>query len=498
MSWAPTKRRRAFWPTRSSTTEFSSVSPSPEPDRGCSHTSASAPSSSTTSTRRCRAAPEASEIAVRTIGASTRTPRGTYTNAPPVHPASFKAVKTSWPASTTVPRCCSTSSVWLSQASVSGSTSRPSSTPPSSTRPSTWPRWMAPSGASSSVSPRSTAEASPSPGAAAVKAARSSFARSVNSHPARPLKRGRSSSAALRAASLRRAFSQPGSRTAASSANGALHLELDEAVHLHRVLHRELLDDRLDEAVDDQLAGLGLRDAARHQVEELLLADLRDGRLVANVHVVLADADRRVGVRARLLVEQQRVADDLRARAVGALGDLQHAAVRGAPAVLGDRLGEDVRRRVRRDVEDLGAGVLVLAVARERDRQDLAVGALAHQVDARVLHRELGAEVAVDPLDGRVLPRLRALGDEVVDVLRPVLHGRVADPGTRLGDQLDDGGVQGVRRVDGRRAALDVVHVGALVGDDQRPLELAHVLGVDPEVGLQRHLDVHARRHVDE
>jgi hypothetical protein len=34
------------------------------------------------------------------------------------------------------------------------------------------------------------------------------------------------------------------------------------------------------------------------------------------------------------------------------------------------------------------------------------------------------------------------------------------------------------------------VHVGALVGDDDRPLELAHVLRVDAEVGLQRHLDL--------
>jgi hypothetical protein len=42
------------------------------------------------------------------------------------------------------------------------------------------------------------------------------------------------------------------------------------------------------------------------------------------------------------------------------------------------------------------------------------------------------------------------------------------------------------------------VHVRALVGDDQRPLELAHVLGVDAEVGLQRDLDVHALGHVDE
>ena len=128
----------------------------------------------------------------------------------------------------------------------------------------------------------------------------------------------------------------------------------------------------------------------------------------------------------------------------------------------------------------------------------LAVRPLAHQVDARVLHRQLGAEVAVDPLDRRVGLGDRALGHEVVDVLRPVLHGRVADPRARLGDQLDDGGVQRVRAPHRGGAALDVVHVGALVGDDQRPLELAHVLGVDPEVGLQRHLDVHARGHVDE
>jgi len=49
---------------------------------------------------------------------------------------------------------------------------------------------------------------------------------------------------------------------------------------------------------------------------------------------------------------------------------------------------------------------------------------------------------------------------------------------------------QRVRLVDRRGAALDVVHVGALVDDDQRALELAHVLGVDTEVGLQRDLDV--------
>src|SRR4051812_32998001 len=178
-----------------------------------------------------------------------------------------------------------------------------------------------------------------SPPGAGTYASMSSFERSVNSQPGTPLKVGSSG------------------RTAVLP-NRALHLQLDQPVHLDRVLHRELLHDRLDEAVHDQLAGLLLADAVRHQVEELLVADLRDGGLVAHVHVVLADADRGVCVRARRLVEQQGVADDLRLRAVSALGDLEQAAIRRAPAVFRDRLGEDVRGRVRSVVDDLAAGVL--------------------------------------------------------------------------------------------------------------------------------------------
>ena len=124
--------------------------------------------------------------------------------------------------------------------------------------------------------------------------------------------------------------------------------------------------------------------------------------------------------------------------------------------------------------------------------------AVAEQPDRRVLHRQLRAEVPVDPLHRRVLVGDGALGDEVVDVVRPVLDRRVAAAAALLDDDLDDGRVQRVGRVDRRGAALDVVHVGALVDDDHRALELAHVLGVDPEVGLERQLDVDARRHVDE
>ena len=37
--------------------------------------------------------------------------------------------------------------------------------------------------------------------------------------------------------------------------DGAFHLELDQPVELNRVLHRKLLDERLDEAVDHHHEG---------------------------------------------------------------------------------------------------------------------------------------------------------------------------------------------------------------------------------------------------
>jgi hypothetical protein len=106
--------------------------------------------------------------------------------------------------------------------------------------------------------------------------------------------------------------------------------------------------------------------------------------------------------------------------------------------------------------------------------------------------------IRVDPLDRGVGMGVGPLGHEVVDVVRPVLDRGVADLRARQGDDLHDRGVERVRGVDGRSAALDVVDLGALVHDDQRPLELTGVLGVDAEVGLERQRDLDALRHVHE
>ena len=198
------------------------------------------------------------------------------------------------------------------------------------------------------------------------------------------------------------------------------------------------------------------------------------------------------------LLPGQGVADDARLRFFCAAFDLHQPAIARAAAVLGNRLRDDAARRIRRAVHDLRAGVLMLAGGGKRDREDFAASARLHHVHGRILHRQPAAQVAVDPFHQRAFVGHGPLGHQVVNVVGPVLDGGVAAAGVLFDDDLDHGRVQAFGGVHRGGAALDIVHLGPFVDDDQRPLELPHVLGVDAEIGLQRKLDLHALGHVDE
>ena len=111
----------------------------------------------------------------------------------------------------------------------------------------------------------------------------------------------------------------------------------------------------------------------------------------------------------------------------------------------------------------------------------------------------------VQEIFGVLAAAIAALGDEIVDAAAaggvariPVLDGRILDLGVVERDQLDHRRMQLVLVAHRRRAAFEIAHIGAPVGDDQRALELAGVALVDAEIGRQLHRAAHARRHVDE
>ena len=243
------------------------------------------------------------------------------------------------------------------------------------------------------------------------------------------------------------------------SADRPLHLQLNQSGPLNGVLHRKGLGDRFNEARHNHAHRLLFGEATRHEVEKLLVGDLRHRGLVADLGVFLTHLHVWQGLRHGVFVEDERVAFDMALASLGTLVDSNEPAVGGDTTVFRDRLRDNLRPGVGSCVHHLGTSVLVLTLARIRNGQHLTRRALANQVNGGVLHSELRADVAVDPLHVAVGLDLRPFGDEVVNVGRPVLNSGVGDACMRLYHDLDYSRVQRVRRVDGRRAALDVVNL---------------------------------------
>src|SRR5690606_41474212 len=92
------------------------------------------------------------------------------------------------------------------------------------------------------------------------------------------------------------------------SLHDALPIYLDELVEFECVLHRQLARDGFDEAPDDHRHRLRLGQSPRLEVEQLLLRDARDGRLVAELRSEehTSELQSRENLVCRLLLEKKK------------------------------------------------------------------------------------------------------------------------------------------------------------------------------------------------
>src|SRR5262249_454678 len=203
---------------------------------------------------------------------------------------------------------------------------------------------------------------------------------------------------------------------------------------------------------------------------------------------------------------EHRVALGVVARAFGPGQDFDQTAVAVLALPSRDALGDDGAAGVLPDVHHLGAGVGLLPAVYHRHRVELAHRVVALQNAAGVLPGDGRAGLHLGPTDlGVGAGALAPLGDEVVDAAPalliarvPVLDRGVLDGGTGQRYQLDHSGVELVLVPLGCRAALEIADRSALVGNDERALELPGLRRVDPEVGGQVHGAGDTLGHVDE
>src|SRR5574344_1897990 len=115
----------------------------------------------------------------------------------------------------------------------------------------------------------------------------------------------------------------------------------------------------------------------------------------------------------------------------------------------------------------------------------------------RIKVRNVTAERTAHPFHSAALFNERALGVQVVHVLRPVLYRAVAEVCSLLYIQLNAACMEIRNIIFWRRASFDEVQVCALVNDDERVLELAGTCCIQSEIRLERNLHLHILRNVD-
>ena len=130
-----------------------------------------------------------------------------------------------------------------------------------------------------------------------------------------------------------------------------------------------------DEGGDQQRLRLGGRNAARHQVEELVVVEVARGRAMAAHHVVGEDLEFRLGVELRRLRQQQRVAGLLAVGLLGVAPDDDLALEDAAGVVVHHALEEFAAGAARHLVVDHETRVGVLVAAEQIGAGDLRVGA---------------------------------------------------------------------------------------------------------------------------
>src|SRR2546423_234357 len=126
-----------------------------------------------------------------------------------------------------------------------------------------------------------------------------------------------------------------------------------QLLRFHREFHRQFLEDFLAETVDDHVHGVLSRDAALVAIENLVLANLRRGRLVLDARGLVLHFDIRERVRATLVADEQRIALREVARVRRAWTDLHQAAIAVLPVPGGDAFRDDGAVRVFADVHHL-------------------------------------------------------------------------------------------------------------------------------------------------
>ena len=120
-----------------------------------------------------------------------------------------------------------------------------------------------------------------------------------------------------------------------------------------------------------------------------------------------------------------------------------------------------------------------------------------HHKNCRIFHGDFRSNISIDPFHGCTFVTNSSLSHQVVNIVRPVLNCCVTHTRIFFHNNFYYSRVQRIRRVDRRGAAFYVMHIRTFISDDQSPFKLTHILSIDPEICLQRNLNMNSFGNVN-
>jgi hypothetical protein len=235
----------------------------------------------------------------------------------------------------------------------------------------------------------------------------------------------------------------------------------------------------LQEALDDEFAGVVVVDAAGFEVEEFFVADGAAGAAVAAFDLVGIDFQAGHGVGLGFLAVDEVAAGLVGVGEVCAFIDGDETREDGAGGIVEGVFVKEVAAGVRSGVVLEGALIDDLGGGGQGDGDHVAAAALAEEVADALAAGEGGAELDLEGFDLGVAMRGGGGEMEGGGGVAEFLAVGVGDAATGLGDEVGDGATEGGDVTQGV-VVIDDGDGGVVASDDEGVGEDGGVLGSDP------------------
>ena len=174
-----------------------------------------------------------------------------------------------------------------------------------------------------------------------------------------------------------------------------------------------------------------------------------------NLHIILGNFHSRVSVTSAFFINNQRVTAHITLHPLGILYNLDQSPIRSPSCPNRNTFGNYLSACIRRQKHQLSTRVLMLSTPSQCKRQYLSPCPAPDQITAWIFHGDFRPQISVHPFHHTIFFYKCPLGNQVVNVIAPVLDCRIPAPCALFDENLHNRSMQGISGINGSSAIMN-------------------------------------------